>query len=470
VGIPPANEYRSPRETGLISSSNNFSHQRVNNAALGALSQQETPRPLTENNTDHRTTEIEKLSKQFHQIDNTFTSSNVNDFEWRSQELQSAILNYLSGKILETPKNSEDSSANSKALETAVISSIKLWNLHTETPPTDRLLLLCFDDQHVGEMTHALCSNSEKYNHLHPVSSILISVLDLRKGENVKSSLISRSSSSIANKSDETSKPIVKNDSLASAGSYDPNLDNFANAYRVSHKDLKLEEANNITQKGTAESAINELIKLYQDSSVVVLGEGSHDEFALDAILAIPSLPDLLFAHNVKIVLAEHIFPEHAKNLLQLDCSEIANHLQNNAFRNLGKVCNYLQFLKACSNRGIEIIAADKKDIYSPRGTNINIYNQLSRLELLNKNIEDLYALHKNKGKALIIIGAAHSNHRNASASRSGMGQNKPDYSTPGVTDVIDGAQEFIVVKKRPDAEKIPLSTIRKGMVFEVEV
>ena len=196
-------------------------------------------------------------------------------------------------------------------------------------------------------------------------------------------------------------------------------------------------------------------------------------ESALDAMLRDPNLPDALVRGEVKTVVAEHIYPEHAARLKEIDYSEIATHLTDTAFGNSGKAFNYLQFLRACVDKGIAVIAADTKEIYRPSGVNINTYNQTDRLELLNENIEKLCNTHKAKGKMLIILGAAHSNHLNATESRSQMGIHQPRYKTLGVTDVVRDSQELIVVTNRPPEEgsdRVSVHSIREGAVFQVEV
>ena len=74
----------------------------------------------------------------------------------------------------------------------------------------------------------------------------------------------------------------------------------------------------------------------------------------------------------------------------------------------------------------------------------------------------------------LIILGAAHSNSFNAKASRALLPkEKKPEYLTPGITDVIENAQEIILVQKRSEMEKeqrIPLSCIREGVGFYVNI
>ena len=135
-----------------------------------------------------------------------------------------------------------------------------------------------------------------------------------------------------------------------------------------------------------------------------------------------------------------------------------------------------MQFLRACVANAIEGIAADSEEIYRPSGVNKNIYNLTDRLEALNENVVKLnndYNDKEDKGKILIILGAAHTNYLNPGALWSEMELNIPNYQTPGVTDVIPGSQEFIVVTKRSDEEmskRIPLQSIRKGMVFQVEI
>lgn len=186
-----------------------------------------------------------------------------------------------------------------------------------------------------------------------------------------------------------------------------------------------------------------------------------------------PKLPEQLASIGVKAVIVEHIYSEHVSKLQGPDCTEVAKHLTNTAFGNLGKAFNYLQFLRACVANRIEVIAADIKEIYRPSGLNKDTNDVTDRLEALNDNVVGLHEANKNKGKMLIILGATHTNHLNATASRSQMGDNKPDYITPGVTDVISSSQEFIVVTKRSDEEmstRIPLQSIRNGMVFQVEI
>lgn len=132
-----------------------------------------------------------------------------------------------------------------------------------------------------------------------------------------------------------------------------------------------------------------------------------------------------------------------------------------------------IQFLRLCNGTNIKIIAADTQEIYRPVGIDNIKYGLTDRLESLNEKIFGLYHEHKKNGKMLIIVGASHSNHINATASRSGMGESKPDYKTPGLTDIISDSQEMIVVQKRSETEmatRVPLVSIRDGIAFQVEV
>ena len=239
-----------------------------------------------------------------------------------------------------------------------------------------------------------------------------------------------------------------------------------------------IKNGNEKTLSGSSDEGISRLLELASDSntSVIVLGEGSHQEYALDQILVHPELPQKLLENGIKVVLAEHIYPEHVNCLREIDCSSVFNHLLSSGFGVSSKALNYVQFLRLCSRVGIEVIAADSVDIYRPQGVKLDNYNVTARLERLNDNISKLVRQNKDKGKILILVGAAHTNHLNADKSRADLDEEvRPTNTTPGIVEIIPEAEELILqtnfnetaAKERGQKQ---LASIKNGSVFRLTV
>ena len=301
-------------------------------------------------------------------------------------------------------------------------------------------------------------------------------LLDVQDVQKLTSSTLSQQGSDryTLNSGRSSSQKLVRRDSSDSSKSVDSNIAKQAEEFRAQYLSREKLTPNNNKAEGDLLEANRSLIALIAKAPVVVLGEGDHDEYALDSMIADPKLPEQLFKAGVRTVVAEHIYPEHLTEICKPNCSRVIDHLSKKAFRSQAKVLNYLQFLRLCISNDIEVIPADTKEIYRPSSIDINTYGLTHRLELLNANIVNLHQQNGGKGKMLIILGAAHSNSLNAVASRAQMpGDNKPSYTTPGVTDIIPNAQEMIVVTKRSTEEmanRINLFSIGDGFVFQVKV
>ncbi len=412
---------------------------------------------------------FESLEKKFEALNRDYSLQSKEDcISDKATALQSAVLDFLSTKILSmssTPSVGSDSQQAN--LEQAVISSIKVWKNNVDSPTSDPTLAECFADDRIGQLMCALCNTADTDEKLQNIAPILKDSMELVKECIFPSSVNTPRSGS-------RSSADLEGDKLATT--------KIAEGYRTQQRDTQLNLDNEITESGQPKDGNSKLLELFNKTSVVILGEGDHDEIALDAMIKDPSLPCALFEKGVKILVAEHIYPEHISNFAKVDCfspednfilgcSEVATHLIRTAFGKERKAFIYLNFLRACSAVGIEVVAADTKEIYRPSGVNISTYNQTDRVDLLNKQILELHGQHIDKGKMLIIVGAAHSNSLNAEASRSQMPEvTKPRYKTPGVTDVISNAQEFIVVQNRTSTEASQVRSIKDGMVFKVEI
>ncbi len=258
----------------------------------------------------------------------------------------------------------------------------------------------------------------------------------------------------------------------SSGSSYLDQLCSKAEEYRSVHKRTYFD--NHMVREGSCENALDAISRLFKTSHVVVLGEGSHDELALDAILrAKEGFPSFLKNQGVKTVIVEHVYPIHIEKLTSLEQSELMDHLEQSFGCNKNKAINFLHFLTGCYEKGIKIVPADTREIHKPSGINITRYNATHRIENLNHNILTLYKEEKtrNSGKFLIIVGAAHTNSLNAEASRQSIDKETRNTDpTPGITDVLDKAQEIIVKKYIPDEEGPQEASIKDGCVFRLKI
>ncbi len=368
--------------------------------------------------------------------------------------------------LIPMPSSPQDEEKLS-SMEKALVNHILLFREFSENPSPCYEIGEAFNAKTLITLLKAIINHSsKKYFEIYKPLDVILGVdellLTFKQTSEVKS-----------NRSRSSSFEQGKSSSEGSEQSSNEQLEKEAEAYRTKYESATKTKDNKHGVSGNATAATTAVTNLFKKTEVVILGEGSHQEYALDAMIIDPKLPGSLAQLGVKIVLAEHIYPEHADKLLEVNCSDLVKHLTEVAFGSYGKAFNYLHFLRACRSNGIDVIAADTKKIYRPSGVNKNTYGQTDRLESLNSNIVKLYDSHKNKGKMLIILGAAHSNHLNAAESRAKMGVNKPSYLTPGVTDVIPDAQELIVVTQKQEGQTgdmLPLHSIREGMVFHVEI
>ncbi len=475
ASIPPVSGPQPNGPSSSSSSSASSSTKKVNDVALESLASRTGAAAAASSSSDNQySSELELLKKKLQKVWPDYMPPATEDLISQSGQILADVRNSLAEKILQqysTDSTTKSSDAGQIEVEKSVTSSIRAWQVYTRKPPANESVRACFSDESIVEPMYALCSSDSKYSDLAEIAQIMKDLADLVERMNRPSSHLG--SSADTPKSSTGTPGGRRGSSEGSIDSSNSQLEKAAESYRTTNSLLAQNQANGVIDSGAASKSNAKMLGLFYVTDVVVLGEGDHQEYALDAMIIDSKLPETLVQAGVKTVVAEHIYPEHVSKLQGPDCSEVAKHLADTAFGNPGKAFNYLQFLRSCAATGIEVIAADTKEIYRPAGLNIDTYNQTDRLEALNANVVKLHEANKDKGKMLIILGAAHSNHLNATASRAQMGPNKPNYRTPGVTDVIPEAQELIVVKKRSAEEisgRIPLQSIRDGMVFQVEI
>lgn len=454
---------------------------RVNSAAQRSLSQNQTDDSYSSSGYQELKVKLDLLEEQFKKIDDTYTTKSGCDLTDQAENFQSCLLNHLVDGVLkhskdikstesresETTKTGPEKIAN--LLEGVVISSINIWQLNSGID-RDFDLVRDFDYIKIGSLIDNLVRLNSNYSLFDNEVKLLLDVQDIQKRLTYAQSQ-QFDDLSTPNSSRSQIQKQGRSDSIDSGCSVDSNLAKRAENFRNQHAHVKQPLANDNKLEGDKRVAISQLCKLVGEAPVVVLGEGDHGEFALDSIITDSKLPEQLYNAGLRTVVAEHVYPEHVKEIDKLDCSRVFKHLSEKAFGNQSKALNYLQFLRVCIQNGINVLAADTKEIYRPPGS-INRYNETDRIELLNENIVSLHNTHKEEGKMLVILGAAHSNSLNAKASRAQMPEEiKPKYDTPGVSQIIPSAREMIVITKRSsEAAEIPLHSIGEGVVFKIEV
>lgn len=461
----------------LSSCSGKQSEAKVQDVALAALGRSPDVDDRSSSSANKDLGEqLYQLQARFRVIDDTYFAKTTGDLTDQTDDLQNSLLTHLGKRVLELSSAAATAEARetntASVLEAAVTSSIKIWQTNRGAEQ-DIELAKDFNNVRLGSLIDSLVRLSPKYSGLSEEVKLLLDVQDIQKRTSSKLSQQS-SDSYTPNSGRSSSQTQGRRDSSDSSKSVDPSIAKRAEEFRAQFQSKADSPSNNNKAEGDSLGASKCLFALVEKAPVVVLGEGDHDEYALDSMIADPKLPEQLFKAGVRTVVAEHIYPEHLAEIWKPNCSRVIDHLSTKAFRSQAKVLNYLQFFRQCISNGIEVIPADTKEIYRPAGTDISTYGLTHRLELLNENIVNLHRQNESKGKMLIILGAAHSNNLNAAASRATMpGDNKPNYTTPGVTNIIPDAQEMIVVAKRSSGEmanRIPLSSIRDGVVFQVEV
>lgn len=240
-----------------------------------------------------------------------------------------------------------------------------------------------------------------------------------------------------------------------------------AKTYREKYADRCSKSANYIPRLGSVSEASQALSEMIKSNQIVVLGEASHDQTCMDKLLRTPCLAKSLQERGINHVFVEHLFPEHLTLLRGADRSaEVLNHLTEALGGKQSKALSRLFFLNSCLENGVTVIPADKKSIYQPSGEDINRYNLNERIENLNDHIVSLVKekILDSSEKALILVGAAHTNHLNASAIRNAGGSLQED-ATPGLAEVLPGAREIIIA----DDGSTTLAVVNEGLLFFIK-
>lgn len=222
-----------------------------------------------------------------------------------------------------------------------------------------------------------------------------------------------------------------------------------ADLYMMLHGE-KRQVATDRGAAGTVAAARTEMFRLLQDHPIMIIGEGSHeDNHTAEMLFDLANIP-LLQDAGVSTVYVEHLYETHLESIRSGDLVAAEGHLNAHTYLRVdgtpSPAADFCRFVEACGTAGIHVVSIEDPAIYRH-------YPDLRIPNLNNRAVDIITTLTPPAGKALVYIGAAHTNSHND------LGR------TPGLAEVLEGAVEMVVVGG--DFE-LPIHSVGEGCVFRV--
>jgi hypothetical protein len=222
-----------------------------------------------------------------------------------------------------------------------------------------------------------------------------------------------------------------------------------ADLYEATYVDRQ-QPVNDRTVGGSSVESRLEMFRLIDSHPITIIGEGSHeDNHTADMLFNLDNIPRLQES-GVSHIYVEHLYPEHITDIQEGNLDAARTHLDTRTYMRLGEMTSpsdaFCIFVQGCHEAGITVVSIENHDIYTH-------YQELRVANLNSRAVDIITREQPPEGKALVYIGAAHTN-----------SHNNPG-RIPGLTEVLDGAIEMIVV----DADSgLPIHSVGEGCVFQV--
>ena len=201
---------------------------------------------------------------------------------------------------------------------------------------------------------------------------------------------------------------------------------------------------------GSTANAREEMFRLIASHDITVIGEGSHeDNHTADILFDFGNIP-WLQESGISHIYVEHLYPEHIAAIQTGNLDVARTHLDTRTYMRLGDQISpseaFCRFVRGCQEAGIIVVSIEGHDIYT--------HYQALRIPNLNNLAVDIITRETPPGgKALVYVGAAHTNSHN------NLGR------TPGLTEILPVAVEILIVE---EGAGLPIHSVGDGCVFHV--
>jgi hypothetical protein len=244
----------------------------------------------------------------------------------------------------------------------------------------------------------------------------------------------------LENHSEDSFTSFPGSDSDHKSGSEsDPDLDICAQDYKEQYKNI-CKDAHTSFRINTIEEARLHILNTLKISDILIIGEGSHEDNTVSNVMFNSMFANQLRDSGVTHLFIEHLYPEHIEKLVALP-QVVLDHLNTHTYLRTGGVSSpalhFVSFLQNCISNGLKLIALDSDNLYTKhKQFRLPLLNQ-KVISSINEVFEDIRdernpAIPPKPIKAVIYIGAAHTNSHN-----SGINKASSTAPTPGITEAL---------------------------------